>query len=130
MTEITEFIRDRLDDWAQAACDAGEAEWRRDGINSVHDADDWPVIHGDGSWPDGSQADHIALNSPARVLAQVAAMRAIVDLLTSRERQDDSEEGLWHKVGYDRAAFDVLRHLAAIWRDHDDYDPAWAPEGE
>jgi hypothetical protein len=68
---------------------------------------------------------HVARHDPGRVLREVAAKRAILATLTSRVQAEDSEPATWHQVGYDRARFDVLRLLAAIWSDHPDYDNEW-----
>lgn len=89
-----------------------------------------------------------------RMLAQVAAMRAIVDAYEEAERLHSSnlekfsalasapahsydaaeltriKTHGWELSGRRLALRHSVRHLAAIWRDHDQYDPAWAPEGE
>ena len=85
-------------------------------------------------------AEHIAVHDPARVLRQVAAMRAIVAL----HRHDtvtwamSGEETIGCVICYwgqcDRAGPDdagwceTLRHLATVYADRDGYQPEWEPE--
>ncbi|MBF6374481.1 DUF6221 family protein [Nocardia farcinica] len=60
--------------------------------------------------------EHIARHDPARVLRQVAALRATlehVERMVSPSQQIEAEE-------------DVLYPIAAIWSDHPDYQPEWA----
>ena len=54
---------------------------------------------------------HIARHDPARVLAEVEAKRAVVDFA-------DTYEGSFH-------ASQFLPKLAAVYRNHPDFDPAW-----
>jgi hypothetical protein len=58
-------------------------------------------------------ARHIARHDPARVLAEVAAKRAIVNM-----DEDDR---------YSDAYVVAIRALAAAYADHPDYDEAWRP---
>lgn len=121
MAACAAFIRDRL---------AGEQAAAKQGAGGRHehlDRDNYGFL-----WAD-----------PARVLAQVAAMRAIVDLHRPEENVDregmiqcdhcarlcHSESGLMCEQPQD-APFPcpTVRHLAAIWADHEAYDPAWAPD--
>lgn len=70
---------------------------------------------------------HIARHDPARVLAQVEALRQIVDWLDGSMRPKGAPPGVRIDTvnqGYRRA----LQTLASIWRDHPQYDPSWAPE--
>lgn len=55
---------------------------------------------------------HIARHDPARVLREVEAKRAIVALTLNLTDGDPDE-------------FSTLRHLAAVYSDHPDYDEAW-----
>lgn len=105
---LTEFLLARL------AEDEGEAD-------RVHDID-CDVHRGFAD-----ERGDCNCGEPGRILAEVEATRQIVHVLSSREQVDDSEEGLWHKIGYDRAAFDVLRLIAQPDADHEDYDPSWTP---
>lgn len=64
---------------------------------------------------------------PARVLAQVAALRAVVALHWEESRAAPfctlCAEGalVW---GWPCT---TMRHIAAIWADHADYDQEWRP---
>lgn len=59
---------------------------------------------------------HVARHSPARVLAESAAKRAMFPHLMIED----------HRLGYcDRCM--VLRLLASVYADHPDYRPEWAP---
>ena len=90
---------------------------------------------------EGEQANlrHIARHDPARVLREVEAKRAILGLhrpewhdfinadgddRTSSDCAECSTHGL-----PDRWPCPTLRHLAAVYGGHPDYDPAWAPAG-
>ena len=76
-------------------------------------------------------------HDPVRVLREVEAGRAILaDYEEAAQHPYDLPEGV--REGRDddereRDAYlinvleDVLRHLAAVYRDHPDYDPAWVP---
>lgn len=61
---------------------------------------------------------------PARVLRDVEAKRAIVDLCEGADELDMSspyDQGPW-------MAEQILRRLASAWSDHPDYDAErWAP---
>lgn len=101
-------------------------------------------VTGDGWWHDGdgevwsheqlvahptmvAHAEHVARNDPARVLAEVAAKRAIVD--EARMRAGDSfatpeHEGMrWSVTAYR----EVVCRLAAVYADHPDYRDEWKP---
>jgi hypothetical protein len=58
--------------------------------------------------------EHIARHDPARVLREVEAKRAILGWADSPALP-----------GYERGY--VIGALAAVYRDHPDYDPAWTP---
>ena len=137
---IAAFIRDRLDDEervATAARSDSEGRWKRDDFfrDSAAIVDDTGkfVVYDEGS-PTEEQADHIAAHDPARVLRQVAALRAVVD-----EHYDINEgdcatcvEGQWGYPTHGSAIAarwpcKTLRHLAAIWHAHEAYKPGWAP---
>lgn len=72
-------------------------------------------------------ADHIARHDPARVLAECAAKRAIVELANDAN-QSDAE--LDYKAGYTVPARlltgdAILRTLAAVYAEHQDYRAEW-----
>lgn len=73
---------------------------------------------------------HIALNDPARVLAECKAHRAIVAAVWEYEHTIDGEWGPSRTVEQLQAEAkvmpDALRALAAIWADHEAYDESWA----
>ena len=64
---------------------------------------------------------------PARVLAECKAKRAIV---ANHDGERSSTTGDY--CGFEDGRFEIpcpeLRHLAAVYASHPDYDPAWAPE--
>lgn len=69
------------------------------------------------------EAAHIAQWQPARVLAECAAKRAMInyhDMLCEQGQQHDVFAS--HAVGM-RIAF---KHLAAVYADHPDYRQEWA----
>jgi hypothetical protein len=77
----------------------------------------WHWLRTDGT----SRAWEPTLTDPARVLAQCAAMRKIVEMFqTARPAMGEWESD------YASAAYDAVRALASIWSDHPEFDPAWA----
>lgn len=66
----------------------------------------------------GTRLEHIARHDPARVLADVAAKRAIVGLVVTPE---------YAHPGYVEAWRDTLRQLAATYADHPDFKAEWRP---
>lgn len=75
---------------------------------------------------------HIALHDPARMLRQVAAHRAILDLyVASIERDQQMREAIG--TAPLRAATGAYREtvlrIAATYSDRPGYDPAWTAEG-
>ena len=62
------------------------------------------------------------LIGPERVLREVKAKRRIVEL------HDTVHECVWPggQAGMDAVACPTLRHIAAVYADHPDYDPEWA----
>lgn len=68
-------------------------------------------------------ASHIATHDPARVLAQCAAFRAIVEEHgANRYRVDPCDA---HDASFQTIPCPTLRALASIWRDHDEFQEAW-----
>jgi hypothetical protein len=123
-----EFVRARLDEDEATAREADGSDWWNEsgvvhaiGGNNVHPLTD--------RWGDGRNADQAARHDPARVLREVAALRAMVDKDegAASEYGDGSELSGYGDTGYTvwRAHFTMCT-LAAIWSDHPDYDPAWA----
>ena len=139
--ELHKFLEARIAEdeaVARAAVELhGSGDWRvRDAFRfgamvvigepyeDIADWDDEPTygdnLHGD-FYP--AEADHIARFDPARVLAECAAKRAVVEMIPT------VLPGRWSD-GYEKgeyaAIFDVLRALAAPYSAHPDYDPSWA----
>jgi hypothetical protein len=108
-------------------------------------------------WPDDelvhladrkADARHIALHDPARVLRDIEFKRAILAL--HRPTRPHPEFGFTYPAAANLCGYDgpgdnwqaeqepdhypdalwpcwTIRHVAAIWRDHPDYDPSWTP---
>jgi hypothetical protein len=68
------------------------------------------------------EAAHVANWDPARVLAECAAKRAIVAL----HRPDDLESSDRGMYFYAEGAGDAVKALAAVYKDHPDYQSEWA----
>lgn len=115
---LTEFILARIADDEAVARAADGREWwiadQDDAGANIHDA-------ATGKWVAlqvrERHATHIVRHDPAHVLAECAALRAVVEwavtwpLRPSRPSDEDA----------------ILRPLAAIWSDHPDYRPEeWA----
>jgi Family of unknown function (DUF6221) len=135
--DLVTFLRARLDEdeaRSAAAAGSGTAEWRRalhpdTDTCAVEDATSVAVVYNEGS-PSDAEADHIAANDPARVLRQVKAGRAILNL----HRQ--LNESVWCATcdpggeNGDGAAWYpclTLRLMATAYSNHPDYRPEWAP---
>ena len=80
------------------------------------------------------EREHICRHDPARVLREVTAKRALIDRY-GRAASIAATEGRivpafmrGQDNGYAQACLDAIRDAAAIWSDHDDYRPEWAPE--
>lgn len=82
---------------------------------------------------DRAVTNHIARHDPARVLRDIEAKRAIVDLHHFGSTPDGfrycrtcgSGEPDEHPTAW---PCDTLRHLAAVYADRDGYNPEWAPD--
>lgn len=135
MTLVT-FLRARLDeDEAVAlACEANmlgaHVEWWHEVALSEWSSE-YVMRATDGLSPvvaelhSATNAAHIARHDPARVLADVQAKRAIVDLLYKATIRLPWPPA-WsepYALGLEEAA----RHLAAVYADHPDYDEKWRP---
>jgi hypothetical protein len=126
---IVAFLTARLDEDERIAMAAvgRAAEWWTTGpgypeapeVNVVNDRDD--VIAFETS---GLYAEHIARHDPARVLADVAAKRAIV-ARHSTGTGSLRALGWYCEVCNDGCA--ELPALAAVYADHPDYDESWRP---
>jgi hypothetical protein len=136
---LADFLRARLDEdeaVAQATGAKSERElslgrWTQVDMTVRSEAGHLVVKH---SWP--QEIAHIVRHDPARVLADVAAKRAIVDehALLDPPPEPDDDWPLVCRRCEDRRRHDAmrwpcptLRHLAAVYADHPDYDQEWAP---
>lgn len=117
---VVEFLEARLAEdelTANLAID-GSPEWHvlytyRD----VRDGDGHYVVFADSRYPTAGQAAHIARHSPARILRQCEATRAIIAEYLRLDALDD--------LPGRNATQDALNHLAANYSDHADFDPTW-----
>jgi len=80
--------------------------------------------------PGPALAAHIARHDPARVLREVEAKRRIVDAYAEVVEFYQPDPAEWHEVadGHAAALHDAVRALAAVYADHPDYRPEWAPD--
>jgi len=65
-----------------------------------------------------------ALFAPARVLAECAAKRDLIRLAAQAWTLDDLQAN--QDIGYDDIENTMLRTLAAVYKDHPDYQQEWA----
>lgn len=125
--DLVAFLRARIDedeDVAKRAAFGWGSAW------TAVVADEWSTISADGSprvasSEDGDVMSHAARWDPARVLAEVAAKRAIIDALVwftpDTEWSDFAEPGR----GVENPATDALRAMARVFAGHPDFDSAW-----
>lgn len=148
MDKLIEFLKARLDEREALARAANPGPWtlrrgtgtRGDDWADVYarpepdaDEDDYPpcVIETEGGAnpPNLVDAEHIAANDPAYVLADVAAKRQIVAmcefLLETREVQEAAGELSDYSLGRAHAGGGVLRRLALPFAEHPDYREEW-----
>ncbi|WP_367134490.1 MULTISPECIES: DUF6221 family protein [Streptomyces] len=154
---LVTFLHARLNDDEQVARAAKPGPWiRHDHVAGVH-ADDATPDRPHGSAvadcrrvPDGHgvpNALHIVRHQPARVLADVAAKRRIVDdyavllseldglrmqmRVASAESRDDNFMQMYQQEGKliekSRHLAPVIRSLALPYADHPDYQVEWRP---
>lgn len=147
---IVEFLTERLAEDEQVAQAASGRRWGHDGYGGWHVPfgssrctvvrDMSPFSHEQDNHVCGSalapDAEHIARHDPARVLAEVAAKRRMVDQTFRYEATIDGEWGCCHSA--DEIArgecpatpvdgIGMLRLLAVVYADHADYRSDWAP---
>ena len=101
MSDLAAFLKARLNEDEAAAKAA-----------AIPDGPEWSLP---GPVPGEEQNAHIARHDPARMLREVEAKRAILALLASAPVEDVN-------VGIE---LEIQRHMAAVWSDHPDFDPAW-----
>lgn len=122
---LTEFLTARYDEREAVARRAySQGEWRSGSTYGMFvsvEARSWTVVSGE--W-ERSDADHIALNDPAYVLADIAAKREIVELHSGDEPLCGWSQDA--RTSHDEEPpCDTLRLLALPYTDHPDYDEAW-----
>jgi hypothetical protein len=147
---ITDFVLARIAEDEAVASVATRGPWF---VDQVGDFGDKGAVLEIARWrghlntvnfdEDFLTADHIARHDPARVLAQCAAMRKIVERHTQRggvaswmdavwvADMDDAERaGFCAWCTYDdrtvRFPCGDLQDLASIWSDHPDWREEWA----
>jgi hypothetical protein len=112
---VTEFVLARIaeDEWAAREAKAYGG--------TLEELAGWVEIGSDRV--DKAEA-HFARHDPARVLAQCAAMRKIVERFTEAHEQLrlGTEYGLTFRYGLGVA----VEALASIWSDHTDWREEWA----
>jgi len=110
---ITEFLEARIaedENLAQAILD-----------RSAPDAWDNPMETGN-FWPE--EVRFLDQHSPARVLAECAAKRAIIEMWEDPESFGPLPDGV--DAGAAMATDDAVKALAAIYKDHPDYQQEWS----
>ena len=117
---LVEFLEARLaeDELIAGAAIEGAADWHvlytyRD----VKDSDGRYVILADSRYPTVEQAAHIARCSPARILRQCEAARAIIAEFLRLDALGD--------LSGCSATEDALRQLAMVYADHPDLAQDW-----
>ena len=126
MDGLIAFWTARLDEIEQAARAAGagtpEGSWSQADPDTrpgrIEDGTGNVVTYDEGS-PDDGQAPHIALNDPASALADVAADRALIELLGQAAREDDYDVS--------RVMREVASIRAARFSSHPEWKQEWAP---
>jgi hypothetical protein len=130
---LTDFLLARIAEDEAAARATTPGPWNADEHSGVLLANgEIPTIVGELDVHD--DAAHIARHDPARVLAQCAAYREIVEL----HRQDEgpiARKGcrscLTDRSGFadewepDELPCPTLRALASMWAGHPEFDPEW-----
>ena len=126
---ITDFLLARVEEDEAVASNATGARWVvLPGVNASLVNIDATLIR-DEKWKygrfghvattshDAGYAEHIARHDPARVLSECAAKRAIIDWWLN---------GVIGYVEVDGEPTNPLLPLAAIYKDHPDYQQEWA----
>lgn len=137
MTDLVGFLRARLDEDEAAALAAFAGPWtvgaHPDGIRSVVLS---PYARVVATTFREADAAHVARHDPARVLADVAAKRAILDMWEdpeeAREPGSNGQEGrdadeIEADVAVAYAITDIVAAFAAVYAGHPDYREEWTP---
>jgi hypothetical protein len=118
---IVEFLEARLAEdelTASAAIDVSP-DWRAHyDYRDVKDTDGHFVVQADTHHPTTGQAAHIARYSPARMLRECEAKRAIIADFLRRDALGD--------LPGRSAVEDALKAIVAVYSHHPDYDDHWS----
>lgn len=134
MSDVTAFLRARLDDDEKAANESGGTAWHWASRPSVLGGTEFDGLHNSEHelilWADsqdeceldflGDVDVHIARHDPARVLREVSAKRGVIREMEAA-RTNLEERGI-------NVPFFItwtLWHLAAVYSDHPDYQKEW-----
>ena len=139
MADLVEFLRARLDEeeaTAQLAQHCATTPWHYFGgrkfantaVISAENGDSIGRCGGCGEQGEyyDSPAMHIAYWDPARVLAEVAAKRAILGLCAEAIDIGSDDDG--PLTSGSNLGTDVLRAFAQPYADHPGFDPSWRAE--
>ncbi|MFI7337232.1 DUF6221 family protein [Streptomyces sp. NPDC050085] len=115
-SELVAFLRARVQDDLDHARDAmvEDGEWRAERTVVVLDTGaEIPEVY-------LGPADHIARFDPARIVREVEARRALLDLY-------EAAQAAGMAVGYRDGLRQALAMLASVYADHADYREHWRP---
>lgn len=131
MTDLVAFLHARLDEDERLACavEASVGTHRAgepfDDGSGTADNDAFP------SYPWGAEASELPFMAgpghPARVLADVKAKRAVLDLFDQLAHPADvnANPPSPYAVGKAAGLAIAVRHLVSAYANHPDFDPAW-----
>ena len=130
MSELVDYLLARLDEEEDAAKRAGfgwGADWAAE--DRFTDGYEYAVIVAQGSIDavtseDGDVVRHIAIHDPARVLAEIAAKRAVLDH-AERRCSDAATSGDPSACLIAGGVLEAVERLAQVYAGRDDFDPAW-----
>jgi hypothetical protein len=117
---LMEFLEARLaeDELTANAAIEGAADWHAlYAYRDVKDNDGHYVVLADSRYPTVGQAAHIARHSPARILRQCEAARAVIAEFLRHDALGD--------VSGRSAAEVALKQLVSVYCEHADFDQSW-----
>jgi hypothetical protein len=124
---LSDFLLARYDEDEAVAREAGGSPWKPFPRWVAGETNNAGIRREDGvpvaghSWP--REMEHIARFDPVRILAEIAAKRAIVAHETSRSMPTVLDGlAVWVQI----TDTPVLRMLAQPYADHPDFDPVWS----
>lgn len=146
MSDLVSFLTARIDEDEAVAKKAaglvGVGAASRRYTAWSYDREQFRVTTDGTSWINAKDTgdacgEHIARHDPARVLAEIAAKRAIIQdylLVTANnaiERASGGDEvAALARDLIVKSLRMALRRLASVWSEHPDYDPAWKLDGK